>query len=263
MKERKSMTRAVELSEEEWQQRLTPEQYRVLREAGTERAFSGIYSHGNDPGTYRCAGCRTSLFSSDAKYDSGSGWPSFWEAVDPEKVELRSDRSLGMTRVEALCATCGGHLGHVFPDGPLPSGERFCINSAALDFEAAPDTGHRATEGSIDHDHEDAVGRNEHDLGTMEAGEPSQRRGGGVTAAVTLAGVLQVLAGFLTVGAIGLIGIPLWGILCLVALWVAASLLTVRTARRSPLAASGVPVGNGLLLWAVTAAGQAWLGWLS
>ena len=132
----------IEKPEEVWRAELTPEQYRVLRQKGTERAFSGEYDHVFDPGTYRCAGCGAELFSSDAKYDSGCGWPAFYEPADREAVEEEIDRGYGMVRVEVLCASCGGHLGHVFPDGPHPTGQRYCINSAALKLD--PD-GDRST----------------------------------------------------------------------------------------------------------------------
>ena len=125
----------MDLPEEEWQKRLPPERYHVLREAGTERAFTGLYWDNHDEGGYRCAGCGTMLFDSDAKFDSGSGWPSFTSPAAKDHVTLHEDISRGMRRTEVRCATCGGHLGHVFPDGPGPEGLRYCINSAALDFE--------------------------------------------------------------------------------------------------------------------------------
>jgi peptide-methionine (R)-S-oxide reductase len=126
-------------SEREWKKKLDPEQYQVLRQAGTERAFSGKYWNTKADGTYTCAGCGTQLFSSDTKFESGSGWPSFYAALDPEKIEEVEDRSFGMVRTEVKCATCGGHLGHLFPDGPNPTGMRYCINSAALDLQETPD----------------------------------------------------------------------------------------------------------------------------
>jgi peptide-methionine (R)-S-oxide reductase len=129
----------LDLSEAEWRQRLTPEQYHILREAGTERAFSGALNYNKDEGLYRCAGCATPLFSSDAKYDSGSGWPSFFEPLDDGSLTLVEDTSHGMRRVEVRCACCDGHLGHVFPDGPGPTGTRFCMNSASLSFDAQKD----------------------------------------------------------------------------------------------------------------------------
>lgn len=122
-------------SEAEWREKLTPEQYRVLREAGTERAFTGDLLNNKDEGMYRCAACGEALFASDKKYDSGSGWPSFTVPVGKEAVEEHTDHSHGMTRTEVRCGKCEGHLGHVFPDGPGPGGLRYCINSASLEFE--------------------------------------------------------------------------------------------------------------------------------
>jgi peptide-methionine (R)-S-oxide reductase len=129
----------IKKSEREWREELTPEQYRILREKGTERAFTGAYVDEKSNGVYRCAACGTPLFSSETKYDSGSGWPSFYEAVDKGNVELHRDTSHGMIRTEVTCATCGSHLGHVFDDGPQPTGKRYCINSAALDLDRADD----------------------------------------------------------------------------------------------------------------------------
>ena len=126
------MSRKVEKKDSEWREKLTPTQYEVLRQAGTERAFTGEYHDCKRPGVYRCAGCDTPLFRSTTKYDSGTGWPSFFEPIDAGAVEEESDRSHGMVRTEVLCAACGGHLGHVFPDGPEPTGRRYCMNSAAL-----------------------------------------------------------------------------------------------------------------------------------
>ena len=119
-------------SEQEWREQLTPDQYHVLREAGTERPFTGRYVDEKADGTYHCAACGLELFDSDTKYESGSGWPSFTDPKNRENVELVEDRSHGMIRTEAKCARCGSHLGHVFPDGPGPSGERYCMNSCAL-----------------------------------------------------------------------------------------------------------------------------------
>lgn len=123
------------LSDAEWKARLSPEQYQVLRQHGTERAYAGIYNDNKAPGEYHCAGCGTLLFTSDAKYDSGSGWPSFIRPADNNAVVEVRDNSHGMTRIEVRCATCDGHLGHVFPDGPAETGLRYCMNSASLNFD--------------------------------------------------------------------------------------------------------------------------------
>jgi len=125
----------IRKTEEQWRAELTPEQYRVLREKGTERPFTGEYDHTFEPGMYRCAGCGAELFASDAKYDSGCGWPAFFAPADAAAVDEEVDTTHGMIRTEVLCAECGGHLGHVFPDGPAPTGLRYCINSAALKHE--------------------------------------------------------------------------------------------------------------------------------
>ena len=129
------MANKVERSEAEWRQVLSPEQYHILREKGTERAFTGEYAHTKEPGEYRCAGCGKLLFRSDEKFESGSGWPSFWAPADRDAVDTELDSSYGMVRTEVKCSDCGGHLGHVFDDGPDPTGLRYCINSAALKLQ--------------------------------------------------------------------------------------------------------------------------------
>jgi peptide-methionine (R)-S-oxide reductase len=129
------MADKITKTEEEWRKELTPEQYHVLREKGTERPFTGEYEYTTTPGTYQCAACGQELFASESKFDSGCGWPSFYEPQGEEKIDEHEDNSFGMRRVEVTCSRCGSHLGHVFPDGPRPTGLRYCINSASLKLD--------------------------------------------------------------------------------------------------------------------------------
>ena len=133
------MKEKINKSNEDWYKELSEEQYRVLREKGTEPAFTGKYYKNKETGIYHCAGCGQKLFASDTKFDSGSGWPSYWEPINKNAIEFRTDKSFGMTRTEVVCSKCGGHLGHVFNDGPQPTGLRYCINSVSLDFKKEND----------------------------------------------------------------------------------------------------------------------------
>lgn len=131
----KGMSSKIQKTEKEWKEILTPEQYNVLREKGTERPFTGEYWNTNDKGVYKCAACGAELFSSDTKFDSDCGWPSFYDVMNNKNVVTKDDLSLGMNRIEVMCANCGGHLGHIFDDGPKPTGQRYCINSVSIKLE--------------------------------------------------------------------------------------------------------------------------------
>jgi len=129
------MVEKIKRSEKEWKEILSKDEFRVLRKKGTEPPFTGKLLDNKEKGIYVCAGCKNTLFSSDTKFDSGSGWPSFWDVISSDNVELKNDYSFGMKRIEVLCSRCGGHLGHVFDDGPDPTGKRYCINSVSLNFK--------------------------------------------------------------------------------------------------------------------------------
>jgi peptide-methionine (R)-S-oxide reductase len=131
------MSTKIEKTDEQWREELTPEQYEVLRRKGTEPPFTGRYVHSKEDGMYRCSGCGAELFSSDTKFESGTGWPSFYEPAAGANIELVTDASHGMVRTEVVCGSCGGHLGHVFPDGPAPTGQRYCMNSCALELDTS------------------------------------------------------------------------------------------------------------------------------
>jgi peptide-methionine (R)-S-oxide reductase len=129
------MKKKIIKTKEDWKKILTPKEFYILREKGTESPFSGKYTNNKDRGIYVCAGCKNELFSSEVKFDSGSGWPSFWDVISKDSIDLKSDHSLGMHRIEVICSNCGGHLGHVFDDGPKPTDKRYCINSTSLQFQ--------------------------------------------------------------------------------------------------------------------------------